>query len=151
MSAQVTAIASDPPRTAGGRATPEQVLAAIVDGINTGNLDTLLTLYESDAAFARRRPLQRRIVMDHDRAVLGHSRIDFQQGKGVRERVLERRDAIFRIAGQRSAAMSADQPQGLPAVVQNALQALRRLGVDPQQRPICGPRRLLRVRRPGDA
>ena len=52
MSAQITAIASDPPRTAGGRATPEQVLAAIVDGINTGNLDTLLTLYESDAAFA---------------------------------------------------------------------------------------------------
>jgi len=52
MSAQITAFASDPPRTAGGRATPEQVLASIVDGINTGNLDALLTLYESDAAFA---------------------------------------------------------------------------------------------------
>ena len=33
-------------------ATPEQVLAAIVDGINSGNLDSLLPLYESDAAFA---------------------------------------------------------------------------------------------------
>jgi uncharacterized protein (TIGR02246 family) len=32
--------------------TPEQVLAAIVDGINTGNLDSLMPLYESDAAFA---------------------------------------------------------------------------------------------------
>ena len=52
MSAPITAIASAPPRTAGGRATPEQVLASIVDGINTGNLDALLTLYESDAAFA---------------------------------------------------------------------------------------------------
>ena len=33
-------------------ATPEQVLDAIVDGINTGNLDTLMPLYESEAAFA---------------------------------------------------------------------------------------------------
>jgi ketosteroid isomerase-like protein len=32
--------------------TPEQVLAAIVDGINTGNLDSLMPLYESRAAFA---------------------------------------------------------------------------------------------------
>ena len=32
--------------------TPEQVLETIVDGINTGNLDTLMPLYESDAAFA---------------------------------------------------------------------------------------------------
>jgi len=32
--------------------TPEQVLASIVDGINTGNLDSLLPLYESQAAFA---------------------------------------------------------------------------------------------------
>ena len=52
MSAQITAFASDPPRTAGGRATPEQVLASIVDGINTGNLDALMTLYEPQAAFA---------------------------------------------------------------------------------------------------
>jgi uncharacterized protein (TIGR02246 family) len=32
--------------------TPEQVLDAIVNGINTGNLDALMRLYESDAAFA---------------------------------------------------------------------------------------------------
>jgi hypothetical protein len=32
--------------------TPEQVLATIVHGINTGNLDSLLPLYESQAAFA---------------------------------------------------------------------------------------------------
>src|SRR5262245_59991375 len=33
-------------------ATPEQVLESIVNGINSGNLDSLLPLYESDAAFA---------------------------------------------------------------------------------------------------
>ncbi len=33
-------------------ATPEQVLESIVDGINTGNLDSLLPLYERGAAFA---------------------------------------------------------------------------------------------------
>jgi uncharacterized protein (TIGR02246 family) len=33
-------------------ATPEQVLEAIVDGVNTGNLDGLLPLYEREAAFA---------------------------------------------------------------------------------------------------
>lgn len=32
--------------------TPEEVLKSIVDGINTGNLDALMTLYEPDAAFA---------------------------------------------------------------------------------------------------
>jgi uncharacterized protein (TIGR02246 family) len=34
------------------RGTPEQVLKSIVDGINTGNLDTLISLYEPEAAFA---------------------------------------------------------------------------------------------------
>ena len=34
------------------RGTPEQVLKSIVDGINTGNLDTLMPLYEPEAAFA---------------------------------------------------------------------------------------------------
>ncbi len=34
--------------------TPEQVLASIVDGINTANLDALLMLYEPEAAFAVR-------------------------------------------------------------------------------------------------
>ena len=51
MTTVITDIASAPPRTAGGRATPEQVLASIVDGINTGNLQGLMGLYESDAAF----------------------------------------------------------------------------------------------------
>jgi uncharacterized protein (TIGR02246 family) len=32
--------------------TPEEVLKSIVDGINTGNLDALMPLYESNAAFA---------------------------------------------------------------------------------------------------
>ena len=31
--------------------TPEQVLKAIVDGINAGNLDALIPLYERDAGF----------------------------------------------------------------------------------------------------
>ena len=33
-------------------ATPEQVLESIVAGINSGDLDSLMTLYESEAAFA---------------------------------------------------------------------------------------------------
>ena len=33
-------------------ATPQQVLETIVTGINAGDLDSLLPLYESDAAFA---------------------------------------------------------------------------------------------------
>jgi uncharacterized protein (TIGR02246 family) len=33
-------------------ATPEQVLESIVSGINSGNLDGLMGLYESEAAFA---------------------------------------------------------------------------------------------------
>jgi uncharacterized protein (TIGR02246 family) len=32
--------------------TPEQVLEAVVEGINTGNFDMLMALYEPDAAFA---------------------------------------------------------------------------------------------------
>ena len=32
-------------------ATPEQVLESIVTGINTGDLDSLVPLYENDAAF----------------------------------------------------------------------------------------------------
>jgi uncharacterized protein (TIGR02246 family) len=34
------------------RETPEQVLQAIVDGINNGDLEALMSLYEPDAAFA---------------------------------------------------------------------------------------------------
>ena len=33
-------------------ATPQQVLQSIVSGINSGNLESLMPLYESDAAFA---------------------------------------------------------------------------------------------------
>jgi uncharacterized protein (TIGR02246 family) len=33
-------------------ATPQQVLASIVAGINSGDLDSLMPLYESEAAFA---------------------------------------------------------------------------------------------------
>jgi uncharacterized protein (TIGR02246 family) len=33
-------------------ATPEQVLASIVTGINSGDLESLMPLYESEAAFA---------------------------------------------------------------------------------------------------
>ena len=32
--------------------TPTQVLQSIVDGVNSGNLEALMTLYEPDAAFA---------------------------------------------------------------------------------------------------
>ena len=32
--------------------TPEHVLKSIVEGINSGNLDALMSLYEPDAAFA---------------------------------------------------------------------------------------------------
>lgn len=32
--------------------TPEQLLKSIVDGINSGDLDTLMRLYEQDAGFA---------------------------------------------------------------------------------------------------
>jgi uncharacterized protein (TIGR02246 family) len=34
------------------RETPEAVLQSIVDGINAGDLDSLMTLYEPDAVFA---------------------------------------------------------------------------------------------------
>jgi len=32
--------------------TPEQLLKAVVDGINAGNIEALMSLYEPDAAFA---------------------------------------------------------------------------------------------------
>ena len=38
--------------TATFTATPVQVLESIVDGINSGNLDSLMSVYESEAAFA---------------------------------------------------------------------------------------------------
>jgi uncharacterized protein (TIGR02246 family) len=45
-------IAPDLDAAAEGRSTPEQVLTSIVDGINTGNLDALMPLYEPHAVFA---------------------------------------------------------------------------------------------------
>jgi len=47
-------IAPDPGRTVTGPATPEQVLQSIVAGINAGDLDALIPLYEPHAAFAAR-------------------------------------------------------------------------------------------------
>src|SRR5205085_45741 len=43
---------ADLDRAAQGRGTPEQVLQSIVDGINSGNLEGLVSLYEPHAAFA---------------------------------------------------------------------------------------------------
>jgi ketosteroid isomerase-like protein len=45
-------IAPERDRAAKGQKTPEDVLQSIVDGINTGNLDALMALYEPQAAFA---------------------------------------------------------------------------------------------------
>ena len=49
---QIGEATRDNARAAGGRGTPKQLLESIVDGINSGNLDGLLTLYEDQAAFA---------------------------------------------------------------------------------------------------
>ena len=47
-----TDVVADPDRAVPARATPQQVLESIVDGINSGNLDALISLYEPQAAFA---------------------------------------------------------------------------------------------------
>jgi uncharacterized protein (TIGR02246 family) len=52
MAAQTDEIAPELDRVVEGRGTPEQVLESVVHGINTGNLDALLALYEPEAAFA---------------------------------------------------------------------------------------------------
>jgi uncharacterized protein (TIGR02246 family) len=52
MAAQIEEIAPDLHRVVDSGRTPEQVLKSIVDGINTSNLDTLMPLYEPEAAFA---------------------------------------------------------------------------------------------------
>jgi uncharacterized protein (TIGR02246 family) len=41
-----------PTATSVSTETPKQVLEAVVEGINTGNFDLLLSLYEPEAAFA---------------------------------------------------------------------------------------------------
>ncbi len=52
MAAHVENVASSPDRVLKGSGTPEEVLASVVEGINTGNLDALMNLYEPEAAFA---------------------------------------------------------------------------------------------------
>jgi ketosteroid isomerase-like protein len=52
MTAHIDEIAPDLDRAAHGQGTPEEVLTSIVEGINTGNLDALMPLYEPGAAFA---------------------------------------------------------------------------------------------------
>ena len=52
MTARIDEIAPDRYRAEKGQRTPEHVLKSIVDGINTGNLDALMRLYEPQAAFA---------------------------------------------------------------------------------------------------
>ena len=51
MTVQIDQVGPDGPAAA-GRGTPAQVLRSIVEGINTGNLEALMTLYEDEAAFA---------------------------------------------------------------------------------------------------
>ena len=67
---------------------PEQVLKSIVDGINTGNLDALMTLYERGAAFATQ-PGQ----LSHGLPGVRHALAGFVAMKGALEldvtRVLE--------------------------------------------------------------
>jgi ketosteroid isomerase-like protein len=52
MTTRIDTIVPDPYRARASHGTPEQVLKSIVDGINAGNLDALLPLYEHEAAFA---------------------------------------------------------------------------------------------------
>ena len=52
MTAQIVEISPGQSGALKGQGTPEQVLASIVDGINTGNLDAVMSLYEPEAAFA---------------------------------------------------------------------------------------------------
>ena len=52
MTAPIPEIAPDRHQSLKGQGTPEQVLESIVDGINTGNLDAIMALYEPEAAFA---------------------------------------------------------------------------------------------------
>ena len=52
MTANLENVVSTPDRVLNGCGTPEQVLASIVEGINTGNLDALMPLYEPEATFS---------------------------------------------------------------------------------------------------
>jgi uncharacterized protein (TIGR02246 family) len=59
--------------------TPEEVLNSVVEGINTGNLDSLMMLYETDACFASQ-PGQLAIGPENIRQSL-RSFIDVKNGK----------------------------------------------------------------------
>jgi uncharacterized protein (TIGR02246 family) len=59
--------------------TPEEVLNSVVEGINTGNLDSLMPLYETDACFASQ-PGQLATGPDSIRQSL-RSFIDMKNGK----------------------------------------------------------------------
>lgn len=80
--------------------TPEQVLKTIVDGINTGNLDMLMSLYESEAAFAAQPG-----ALQHGFSGVRDSLADFIAMKGTLDlnvtRVLEASDLAL-VAGVRS-------------------------------------------------
>lgn len=52
MTIHVGNVESEKTLEGGHCGTPEQVLKSIVEGINSGNLDALMSLYEPQAAFA---------------------------------------------------------------------------------------------------
>ena len=54
MTAHLDLIADDQSGTEKGQRRPEHVLQSIVHGINTGDLNALMSLYEPEAAFATR-------------------------------------------------------------------------------------------------
>ena len=54
--------------------TPEQVLESIVEGINTGNIDALMTLYEPDAGLRVSQATSRTDQRGFARGWLGSSR-----------------------------------------------------------------------------
>jgi uncharacterized protein (TIGR02246 family) len=103
-------IAPDRPGATTGLETPEKVLAATVDGINTGNLDSLMSLYEPDAAFA-----QQPGKLAHGSSGVRESLAAFTAMKGVLDlkvtRVLEASDLAL-VAGVWSFAGTA--PNGEP-------------------------------------
>jgi uncharacterized protein (TIGR02246 family) len=53
MTVLIDPVAPDALHAASRCGTPEQVLRSIVEGINSGNLEALMSLYEPQAAFAR--------------------------------------------------------------------------------------------------
>ena len=103
--------------------TPEQVLKSIVDGINTGDLDALMTLYEPEAAFASqpgslahglpgvRESLAGFIAMrPSSRRRPASDRVGFSAGSDNRRR---RSDVIcYRIASDPSRTFEGDTPCG---------------------------------------